>query len=163
MHEVVVAIPRSCIEKERTIPLRFVRNVFIHDAAVEGESWFHNRSANEVAICNMINVLDACGTYSDTLVVRRRAAKTSNMLLGGNRRDVVKYVAKRLPCTCLKTLHSAARKKVAKVGTCLGCLRQFPRSQMYVCTGCRYTNYCSRSAKGPTGRITSKAAVALKR
>jgi len=60
----------------------------------------------------------------------------SNRLASGNRRDVMKFVAKRLPCTCMKDLHSAARKKLAKVAICRGCGNRFPRSQLYVCAGC---------------------------
>ena len=29
--------------------LRFVRNVFLHDSAIEGENWFHQHPHNEVA------------------------------------------------------------------------------------------------------------------
>ena len=120
---------------------------FVHDSAVEGESWFHKSHYNQVAICCMIYLLELLGTYSDLSVVRRRAAKTGNNLIDGNRRDIVKFVAKRLPCTCLKELHHAVRKKVAKVGTCFGCKEKFPRSQLHVCTGCRYTIYCSRECQ----------------
>ena len=127
--------------------LRFIRNTFVHDAVVEGEKWFHGRARNEVTICSMINVLELCGTYSDMSVARRRAYKMSNRLAGGNRRDVVKFVAKRLRCTCMKKLNSTARKKVAKVGKCHGCRKQFPRSQLYVCTGCRCNEYCSRECQ----------------
>ena len=127
--------------------LRFLRNVFVHDAAMEGESWFRKLYSNDVAICIMINVLELRGTYSDLCVVTRRAAKMSNKLWGGNRRDTVKFVASRLPCTCLKKLHSTARKKVEKMGWCRGCHEHFPRSQLYVCTGCRYVYYCSRECQ----------------
>ena len=138
-------------ESERSLAinllLHFVRNVFVHDAAMEGESWFHKVHSNDVAICIMINVLELRGTYSDLCVVTRRAAKMSNKLWGGNRRDTVKFVASRLPCTCLKKLHSTARKKVEKMGWCRGCHEHFPRSQLYVCTGCRYVYYCSRECQ----------------
>ena len=139
------------IHSERSLAidllLRFVRNVFVHDAGVEGEKWFHRRLQNEVMICSMINVLELYETYSDPNLVGRRANKMSNKLAGGNRRDLVKFVAKRLPCTCLKKLHSAARKKVAKVGSCMGCNKKFPRSQLYVCTGCMIAEYCSRECQ----------------
>ena len=123
--------------------LRFIRNTFLSDSVVEGEKWFQGYRTYEGAICVMVYMLELCGKYSDEFVARRRANKTSIRLTGGNRRDVVKFVAKRLPCTCLKELHSATRKKVAKVGTCYGCRKQFPRSQLYVCTGCMIIEYCS--------------------
>ena len=84
----------------------------------------------------MISVLELLGTYADKFVVEKRSIKTSYKLVDGNRRDTVKFVSKRLPCACLKKLHSDARKKLAKVGLCFGCKKQFPRSQLHVCTGC---------------------------
>ena len=71
----------------------------------------------------------------------------NNKLVGGNRRDVVKSVAKRLPCTCLKKLHRTMRMKVAKVGACFCCDKRFPRSQLRVCTGCMFVHYCSRECQ----------------
>ena len=138
-------------ENERTLAidllLRFVRNVFVHDSVVEEEKWFQELRHNEAMICTMINLLEIYGTCSDWDVVRGRARETSCKLAGGNRRDAVKFVAKRLPCTCLKKLHRATRKKVAKMGTCWGCAIQIPRSQLHVCTGCKYATYCSRECQ----------------
>ena len=138
-------------ESERSLAinllLHFVRNTFVHNAIVEGEKWFQGCRTNEIAICIMINMLEIRGTYSDWEVARRRSTDMTNKLAGGNRRDAVKYVAKRLPCTCLKELHSAARKKLEKMGNCFGCHMKFPRSQLYVCTGCKYVPYCSRECQ----------------
>ena len=127
--------------------LRFLRNVFLHDSAIEGENWFHSRPRNEVVICTMISVLEQCGTYSDKFVVEKRSIKTSYKLVDGNRRDAVKFVTKRLPCACLKMLHSATRKKLPKVGVCNGCHKQFPRSQLHICTGCMISEYCSKECQ----------------
>ena len=138
-------------ESERSLAidllLRFIRNVFVHDSAIEGENWFDQRQLNEAAICTTINALELLGTYSDKFVVERRAYKTENRLVAGNRRDTVKFVVKRLPCACLKRLHSAARKKLAKLGLCFGCEKQFPRSQLHVCTGCMIDEYCSKECQ----------------
>ena len=138
-------------ESERSLAmnllLRFVRNAFVHDSVVEGEKWFHNDLENEVAICCMIDALEIFGTYSDLAVAKRRANKMLNKLVFGNRRDLVKFVAKRLPCACMKELHRAARKKVAKMGFCFGCGKPFPRSELHVCTGCMITDYCSKECQ----------------
>ena len=138
-------------ESERSLAidllLRYVRNVFDRDSAIEGENWFHQSQQNEVAICTTINTLETCGMYSDMSVVKRRAIKVGNKFAGGNRRDTVKFVSKRLPCACLKKLHSDARKKITKVGVCFGCKKQFPRSQLHVCTGCMISEYCSRECQ----------------
>ena len=131
----------------KALLLRLIRNVFVHDSAVEGEIWFHDRSQSEVTICIMINVLELYGMYNDWNVVGWRAGNISYKLSGGNRRDLVKFVAKRLPCTCLKKLHRVARKKVEKVGICHGCNKQLPRSRLYVCTGCRVVEYCSNDCQ----------------
>lgn len=134
-------------ESERSLAmdllLRFVRNIFLHDSAIDGQSWFQQHHHNEVAICCVINMLELLGTYSDWNVVKCRAIKMNNRLAAGNRRDTVKFVAKRLPCSCLKELHIAVRSRVAKVGTCYGCGNRFSRSDLYVCTGCNMAVYCS--------------------
>ncbi|EJK53711.1 hypothetical protein THAOC_26789 [Thalassiosira oceanica] len=127
--------------------LRFLRNVFVRDSGIEGESWFHQHHNNEAAICCMINLLELHGTYSDWSVVVMRSAKTGEKLMLGNRRDVVKFAAKRLPCTCLKELHRATRTKVVKVGVCAGCRKRFPRSELFVCTGCMRVHYCSKGCQ----------------
>ena len=95
----------------------------------------------------MINIFELFGKYTNMFVVGRRAVKMNNKLVGGNRRDVVKSVAKRLPCTCLKKLHRTMRMKVAKVGACFCCDKRFPRSQLRVCTGCMFVHYCSRECQ----------------
>ena len=102
---------------------------------------------NEAAICCTIYVLELLVTYSDMAVVGRRATKMENRLVGGNHRDLVKFVSKRLPCTCLKGMHRSAKMKVAKVGKCTGCYKQFPRSELYVYTGCMAVNYCSKECQ----------------
>ncbi|EJK69226.1 hypothetical protein THAOC_09534 [Thalassiosira oceanica] len=127
--------------------LRFLRNVFVRDSRIEGGIWFHQRPQNEAVLCIMIYLLELHGAFSDQAVVVRRAAKTSIELMYGNRRDVVKFMAKRLPCTCLKELHRAVRKKVVKVGACYGCRKQVPRSELFICTGCNYAVYCSKECQ----------------
>ena len=139
------------VESERSLAtnllLRFVRNIFVHNAGAEGEKWFQQHPQNEIMICCMISVLEQLETCSDWGAVRRKANKRGFELAGGNRRDVVKFVAKRLPCTCLKELHRAARKKLVKEGVCRGCNMKFPRSELFICTGCTLTLYCSRECQ----------------
>ena len=153
------------VESERSLAmnllLRFVRNVIVYDSRIEGEKWFHNHLENEVAICRTIKALEILGTYSDLAVAKRRANKVENRLMFGNRRDLVKFAAKRLPCACLKELRSDIRKKVTKVGTCFGCGNEFPRSELHVCTGCMIAEYCSKGVKGEIGLATRKDAVLL--
>jgi len=95
----------------------------------------------------MVHLLELLGTYSDLAVAKRGADKMVNRLVFGNRGDLVKFVAKRLPCACLRKLHSATRKKVAKMGACFGCGKIFPRSELHVCTGCMINEYCSKECQ----------------
>ena len=127
--------------------LRYVRNALLSHFKLEGEGWSHQHHKNVAIICSIVGSLEIWGTYSDHTVIELRTANISNRLICGNCRDTVKFVAKRLQCTCLKKLHNAMRKKVAKVGLCFGCQTQFPRSELYVCTGCMYAEYCSRDCQ----------------
>lgn len=99
--------------------LRFRRNIFVHDSVVEGDCWFHQHSQNDVVICSMINLLELSRMYSDMSAVRRRAFKIGSRLWCGNRRDTLKFVAKRLPCTCLKELHSTEGRRSRKWASAL--------------------------------------------
>ena len=151
--ETLVCFPEvMVVDCERSLVtnllLRYVRSSLLCDYKVEGEDWFHQHHKNVVTICSMVGALEIYGTYSDQTVKERRIINIiSNRLWGGNRRDIVKFVAKRLQCTCLKKLHNATRKKVAKVGKCWGCTKQYPRSELFVCTGCMMAKYCSRECQ----------------
>ena len=116
-------------------------------STTQGDNWLQQYPGNEVMICCLVNTLELLGTYSDMTVVERRAVKTNNKLWCGNRRDTVKFVLKRLPCTCLKKLHSVTRMKFAKMGVCNGCLKSYTRSQLRVCTGCMVAEYCSKECQ----------------
>ena len=59
--------------------LRFVRNEFLHNSAIEGENWFHQYRPNEVAICIAINALELLGTCSDMSVAKRRSFRMSTL------------------------------------------------------------------------------------
>ena len=148
-------------ESERSLAigllLRFVRNVIVRESLVEGENWFHNRAKNEEAICSAIGALEIYGKNYDEFEVNWRTNKIWRKFAGGNRRDVVKFVAKRLPCTCLKELHRAAREKVAKIGLALVVTKGF---QCQSCLSARVASTPTTvpgRVRGTTGLSTRKA------
>ena len=118
--------------------LRFMRSVFVRGFEVEGMSWFHQFelnvnapwsqqcNVNEAAICCTINVLELLDKHSNTFVIKNSAQKMSNKLFFGNRRDHVKFLSKRLPCSCLKELHRSARQAIGKEGMCFRCYKMRP-------------------------------------
>ena len=68
-------------------------------------------------------------------------------LHGGNMRDVLKFFSKRTSCSCLKKMHSDARKTMPKQGFCQYCNAAKERARLSVCSRCRIQQYCSRECQ----------------
>ena len=62
-------------------------------------------------------------------------------------RDTVKFYSKRLSCSCLKNMHSFARKNLPKKGFCWHCDKEKSRALLHVCSKCMITQYCSRECQ----------------
>lgn len=62
-------------------------------------------------------------------------------------RDVLKFYSKRLSCSCLKKMHSDARKTMPKQGFCHHCQVVKDRALLSVCSRCRISQYCSRECQ----------------
>ena len=63
------------------------------------------------------------------------------------RRDALKFFSKRLPCSCLKSMHREARRTQPKVGVCYGCYEEMKRVDLSVCSRCMIAQYCSRECQ----------------
>ena len=63
------------------------------------------------------------------------------------RRDLLKFYSKRIACSCLKELHSVARKILSKEGECNHCEEVKERASLMVCSRCRVSQYCSRECQ----------------
>ena len=95
--------------------LRFVRNVFLNDSAIDGENWFQDRSQNEVVICIMVNVLELLGTYCDAFAVKRKECYYQDeQQVGGWRRSHCHHTAITLPSHCHHTAISTKRLAVRR-------------------------------------------------
>ena len=89
---------------------------------------------------------DGIGIIS-TLNSRVVAAKHRDLICGEistNKRDLLKFYRNRTTCSCLKKMHSAARKTVPKLGGCQHCGVVKERLLLMVCSRCRIMQYCSR-------------------
>ena len=63
------------------------------------------------------------------------------------RRDVLKFYRKRLSCSCLKKMHSVARKTMPKIGACNHCGLEKERVLLMVCSRCRVIHCCSEKCQ----------------
>ena len=92
---------------------------------------------------------DGIGIIS-TLNSRVVAAKHRD-LIGGemntNKRDLLKFYRKRTTCSCLKKMHSDARKTLPKLGGCQHCGVVKERTLLMVCSRCRVSQYCSKECQ----------------
>ena len=67
--------------------------------------------------------------------------------ISSHRRDVLKFYRKRTSCKCLKKMHLDARKCIPKTGICYGCVKQYERVSLSVCSRCMVMQYCSGDCK----------------
>ena len=90
------------------------------------------------------------GRGAQTILCNQNAAQKMNRLhpyCRGSRRDALKFFRKRTTCKCLKEMHLEARKSSQKTGVCYGCLKEYERAAMLVCSRCNVNVYCSRECQ----------------
>ena len=75
------------------------------------------------------------------------AAKFRDIRENEGCRDELKFLSKRISCSCLKQMYSEARKTEPKMGVCHHCSVATERSLLYVCSKCRIDQYCSRACQ----------------
>ena len=68
-------------------------------------------------------------------------------ITNGNIRDTVKFFFKHISCSCLKDMHSWARKTLPKMGKCFHCNVVNERAQLSVCGRCKIDQYCCRECQ----------------
>ena len=68
-------------------------------------------------------------------------------ILHGCKRSLIKYFVNQIPCNCLDELYSKVKSTMPKIGSCKGCRKEIARSELYICTGCERTTYCSKACQ----------------
>jgi len=100
-----------------------------------------------------ILVLENYNGGISTTIYKQNVAEMYSRLnpLGGrnNNRDLLKFISKRLSCSCLRNLNKIARKTLPKLGVCSGCLQVKERSTLRMCARCRCPHYlyCSKTCQ----------------
>lgn len=87
---------------------------------------------------------DGCGLHS-TFVSQPAVIRKCNDLK--YTRDALKFLSKRISCSCLKDMYSWARKEFWKLGLCHGCREEKERNAMLVCSRCAGAEYCCRKCQ----------------
>ena len=59
------------------------------------------------------------------------------------RRDILKFLSRRISCSCLKDMHRQARLTITKTRRCEYCMEFKERDELMLCGGCRLLEYCS--------------------
>jgi len=59
------------------------------------------------------------------------------------KRDVLKFLSRRISCSCLKDMYRQARQTIPKSLHCSYCSEVKERDQLLLCGGCRSRDYCS--------------------
>ena len=67
----------------------------------------------------------------------------SNKPKGSGKRDVLKFLSRRISCSCLKEMYRQARLTIPKSRHCEYCKEMKERDELMLCGGCRLIGYCS--------------------
>lgn len=67
----------------------------------------------------------------------------SNHPKASGKRDVLKFLSRKVECSCLKEMYSNARRESPKSCLCSYCEEVKERDQLLKCSGCMLTEYCS--------------------
>lgn len=59
------------------------------------------------------------------------------------KRDVLKFLSRRISCSCLKDMYRQARLDIPKSRQCTYCEEVKERDELMLCGGCRLRYYCS--------------------
>ena len=68
-------------------------------------------------------------------------------LIGGGERELLRFYAKRVPCSCLKGKYIQAKKSLPKTGRCDHCKCTRERKSLMVCSRCNFCHYCCRKCQ----------------
>ena len=103
-------------------------------------------------IADAIMVVENYNGESDIdLVLAKRSVLSKHRVLAhvgsSTRRDELKFYSKRITCSCLKEMHSEARKTMPKLGECDHCKVEQERALLRVCSRCRIIQYCSKGCQ----------------
>ena len=63
------------------------------------------------------------------------------------KRDVLKFLSRRISCSCLKDMYRQARHTIPKSRHCSHCNEVKERDQLMLCGGCRLEGYCSKECQ----------------
>ena len=68
-------------------------------------------------------------------------------IMNGCFHSLVKYFAKKTPCSCLDEIYTRVRSTTSKTGHCMNCKQKQERSSLFICTGCEREQYCSKACQ----------------
>ena len=61
-------------------------------------------------------------------------------------RGVINCLARETSCGCMNRFKARA-KSMEKLGHCFGCMKNFPKETMMLCSRCKHVKYCSRKCQ----------------
>ena len=110
-----------------------------------------NRKAKYIATAIIVlENYNGTGDFNSATYNQATATKLRDLFAGDNNggiRDVLKLYRKRMTCSCLKELHSVARKTLPKLGACFHCGELKERSSLMICGKCKVHQYCSNECQ----------------
>ena len=98
-------------------------------------------TASLIAVLCVLDHFDSSSTLVYREVVASIPLKNYDAIYGCER-SIIQFFHQRSPCACLKAKYSAS-KSLPKTGICSNCVKRKPKSDFFVCQGCKLQQVCS--------------------
>ena len=137
----------SCRKMAMDILLSIGTNLMLADSNTGSATLIAHVSALFITILENCNEQVGIDLVNFT---RSTATKLRDLSTGGKssqKRDLLKLYSKRITCSCLKEMHSNARKTLPKMGKCHHCHVEKERVLLSVCSRCKISQYCCRECQ----------------
>ena len=122
--------------------------LLVHDDVANGLR--EKMMINALFVAQVVMVIEKYGIAGEiNLVFNTSGAKLNDLYCGGvsRRRDLLKFFSKRIACSCLKKMHSEARKSMQKMSICYHCQVPKERASFMICSRCKVQHYCSKECQ----------------
>lgn len=138
--------------KEETLRNETVRiltsiatNLMLHEFYLGTNSLSHAIQSSKAIIAleshNLIRNNDIISIHYHPKIVAK--FKNLNPIKASGKRDVLKFLTRRISCSCLKEMYRQARLTIPKSRLCSYCGEVKERDQLMLCGRCRLEGYCS--------------------
>ena len=154
LQEMLVTLPEIWEDDNRNAAVEILTMIATNQLLQQDEYGVTKDQSSDVYIAQAIVILenydmgdDIRSTFHTPKVANRltdlRCSSSPKSALP-SRRDLLKFLSKRISCSCLKEKYRHARRTLPKFSACSWCGQQKKREMVLVCNDCKIELYCGK-------------------